>query len=243
MMREGEAALRARGGDRDQARRQPGCSSMFAEDLESNDGGLLETERPAVRRALQQHRMPRDLGRRRPGGASASRSRRAASIASPRSQQVAGLLPGVARAAGAGRRAPAGQGRDADPAAERRLRLADAAGLGPRGRQAPCHRRVMSCSAPRATAWSSRIRARRACATSSSMIPTPSARCPAAPTRRPISPRRMSGRAVFLSASAGPEARAAGDYFISSGAISRAGRGRCRARRSSPPAPGSSAPA
>ena len=82
---------------------------------------------------------------------------------------------------------------DPDAADERRLRLADAAELGPRRRARTCPNRATWSSAPRATACRARIRARRACATNSSTRPIRAGRCPAVPTRRPTSPARRSG--------------------------------------------------
>ena len=55
-------------------------------------------ERPAVRRALQQHRVPRDLGDGRPGGAPQDDRDERRLRPQCADQQVAGLLPGVARA-------------------------------------------------------------------------------------------------------------------------------------------------
>ena len=94
-------------------------------------------ERPAVRRSLQQHRVPRDLVCGRSRGAAQADRRERRLWPHGQDQQVAGLLPGVARGAGARCRTSAGQGRDADAAAQRHLRLADAADLGSRGRPAP----------------------------------------------------------------------------------------------------------
>src|SRR6185503_8597188 len=66
-------------------------------------------------------------------------------------QQAAGFLPGMARAGGAARRAPAGDGADPDAAIDRRLRLADAAQLGSRRGQEPAGvaARDLSLAGPR----------------------------------------------------------------------------------------------
>ena len=90
------------------------------------------SKRAAVRRAVQHHRMPRDLGRGRPDGARAGDPGRWRLWPHRGAQQAAGLLSGVARADGAAGRAPGGDGADPHPAAERRLRLADAAIVGAR---------------------------------------------------------------------------------------------------------------
>ena len=116
MMREGEAALLPEAVCGDPAQRHQAAQDLRRGPREQRRRPA-RAERPAVRRALQQHRMPRDLGRRRPRGAAQADRGERRLWPHRQDQQVAGLLPGVARGAGARRRAPAGQGRDADAAA------------------------------------------------------------------------------------------------------------------------------
>ena len=116
MMRQGEAALvpeavtALKRGDKRLVK-------QFAEDLEEDDGGLLETNAQQFGGLVQHRRMPRDLGGRRPGRTRARDPGGRRLQPDRAAQQAAGLLSGVARAGGDGCRAPAGHGLDSDPAA------------------------------------------------------------------------------------------------------------------------------
>jgi pimeloyl-ACP methyl ester carboxylesterase len=134
MMREGEAALipeTVAAVQRDDLR----LLKMFAEDLESNDGGLLEQN------AQQFDGLYNSIECRETWAAVDRAARRKQIEASgvygltAKTSKSPAFCP-VWRVRRRRPRAPAGQGRDADAALERHLRLADAAGVGPRGRPA-----------------------------------------------------------------------------------------------------------
>jgi len=129
MMRQGEAALvpeavtALKHGDKR-------LIKQFAEDLEEDDGGLLETNAQQFGGLFNTIEC-RDLGWRRPGRARVGDPERRCLQPDCATQQAAGFLPGMARPGGAACRAPASDGGDPDVVAERRLRLAHAIGVGP----------------------------------------------------------------------------------------------------------------
>ena len=194
MMREGEAALDSRDG----GRRQRGdlrLLRMFAEDLESSDGGLLEQNAQqfdglynsiecretwsAVDRAARRKQIEASglygLNARLSKSPAFCPVWRVPPAPAAERQPVKSEVPTLLLSGGYDWLTPPAWGREA---------AKTSVGVAPR--------RVPR---PRATAWSSRIPAPAACATVSSTIPTPSGRCPAAPTRRPISPPPTSARA------------------------------------------------
>jgi len=177
-MREGEAALIPEAVAAVQ-RGDIRLVKMFAEDLESSEGRLLEQNAQQFDGLYNSNRVPRDLRRRSTG-------RRAASMIetsgvygfNARNQQVAGLLPGVARARRPAAERQHGHGRRSDPAAERHLRLADAPCLGCR-EAAAAPAGFAPCRFPRPGLmawWSSRMPCAARLRDASSIEPTPSAR-------------------------------------------------------------------
>ena len=101
MMREGEAALipEAVAATR-QRQLQP--AHLVRRGSRGRRRRPAGAECAAIRRAVQQHRMPRDLGRHRPGGAPCAIDNAGIYGLSATAQQVGDLLSGVARAGGAG---------------------------------------------------------------------------------------------------------------------------------------------
>ena len=153
MMREGEAALipeTVAAVQRGDLR----LLKMFAEDLESNDGGLLEQN------AQQFDGLYNSIECRETWAAVDRAARRKMIEASgvyglnARTSKSPAFCPVWRVPRRARCRAPAGQGGRPDPAAERHLRLADAAGLGPRGGAAPVV--IAPCRVPRPGPWRGR---------------------------------------------------------------------------------------
>ena len=239
MMREGEVALipeTVAAVQRNDLR----LLKMFAEDLESNDGGLLEQN------AQQFDGLYNSIECRETWAAVDRTARRKQIEASG----VYGLTAKTSKSPAfcpVWRVAPA-------PAAERQpvkaatptlllsgtFGLADAAGVGPRSRAAPFI--GASCRVPRPGAWCGRPGPRRA-RLRDVFIEDPEPKR-ALPCRADTPPNFTAAYERARSIHSG--ARGGGppsDYFISSGAISLGRKRVCRARRSSPPGPRSSAPA